>query len=86
MMKIRDLTRHEVIGLNVEVIESENQCLVGIKGKIVDETKNTISIKKNKKIKKILKNQIKLMIKMNKQKIKIDGKFLIGRSEDRIKK
>jgi ribonuclease P protein subunit POP4 len=73
--------RGELIGSLVEVISSKNETLIGLKGKIIDETKNTITIQ-NKKINKILKSHIT---------IKIDGKIIEGknlkkRPEDRIKK
>jgi len=85
-MKIKDLVRHELIGLYIEILGSNNQCLIGIKGKIVDETKNTLSIKQTNETKKIMKDQVVLMVKINNQKVKINGKVLVGRPEDRLKK
>jgi len=49
----KNIARHELIGLEVE-IASSNKKINGMKGKIIDETKNTITIKPNKMI---LKNQ-----------------------------
>jgi len=43
-----------------------------------------LTIEKNNIIKRIIKNQSTLYFP--KQKIKINGKFLIGRPEDRLKK
>jgi len=80
----RDLLRHEFIGLDVEVIKAKNQSLIGIQGKIIDETKNTFTIK-GKTTKKILKAQVTLLIKM-KQPMIIEGTSLLNRSEDRLKK
>ncbi len=42
--KIMDFLRGEFIGKNVEIIDSSNKDLIGIKGKIVDETKNMFEI------------------------------------------
>ena len=42
---------HELIGKDVLVISSNNESSVGIEGKIIDETKSTIKIEQNKKIK-----------------------------------
>ncbi|MCK5403561.1 ribonuclease P protein subunit, partial [Candidatus Bathyarchaeota archaeon] len=39
-----NLTRHEVIGLQVCVIQSSNQTHVGIKGKVIAEMKNMFII------------------------------------------
>ena len=71
----------ELIGSVIEIIGSKNKTLIGIKGKIIDETKNTLTIK-NKTSKKVLKSHITF---------KIDGKIVEGkditkRPEDRIKK
>lgn len=55
-------------------------------GKIIDETKFTFKIKTQYGIKKIIKNQVKMLIKINNNKIEIDGNKLIGRAEERLKK
>lgn len=39
-----NLIHHELIGLEVEVIDSTNKVQIGIKGKVKDETKNTLKI------------------------------------------
>lgn len=77
--------KKELIGLPIEILEAKNKPLVGIKGIIIDETKNTITIK-NHSIKKIIKNQVILKIKFDKKIIKIDGKLLLNKPEERIKK
>ena len=51
-----------LIGCFGEVIESKNKALVGLKGKIIDETKNTIKIQVNDKLKTISKDQVKIKI------------------------
>lgn len=82
---LRDIVRYELIGLESEVIGSKNKSNLGIKGKIVDETKNTISIEQKNKIKKLLKSNIILKIKIGDQEIKIPGERLSGRPKERIK-
>ena len=84
-MSNADYLKKELIGLPIEVLEAKNKSLIGIKGTIVDETKNTIKIK-NHTIKKIIKDQVVLKIKFHKKTIKIDGKLLQKRPEERIKK
>lgn len=68
----------------MEITEAKNKSLVGLKGKIIDETKNTLTITQKNQRKRIIKDQVTLYFP--KQKIKIKGKFLVGRSEDRLKK
>lgn len=75
---MHSLKKTELIGLNAEIVESTNKTLVGVKGKIIDETKNLLVIGD----KKIPKSQV--ILKINEQTI--NGKMLIGRSEDRLKK
>ena len=63
----------EFIGKDVEITESENKSNIGLKGKIIDETKNIIIIKNQNKINFVNEN------------ITINGKEIIGRPEERIK-
>ena len=46
---------YELIGEEIEIIRSQNQEQIGIKGSIIDETKHSLKININKKIKIILK-------------------------------
>ena len=72
----------ELIGKTVVVTASKNPQFVGIDGLIVDETRNTITIKTKENEKTLPKEQITLTI----DKKNIEGKELIGRIEERIKK
>ncbi len=85
-MNKKDIIRHEVIGLDVQVCKAKNPSLIGLRGKIVDETKSTITIKQNSKMKKILKEQAIFNIKVGNKIFQVDGKLLVGRPEDRLKK
>lgn len=38
------ITRHELIGLSARVVEADNPDLVGLAGRVVDETRNTLRI------------------------------------------
>ena len=49
-----------LIGSLVEVKESKNKSLVGLKGEVIDETKYIIKIKDKDKIKTLIKNQVKI--------------------------
>jgi ribonuclease P protein subunit POP4 len=85
-MDKHDIIRHELIGLNTEIVKSKNLNLVGLKGKIIDETKNTLTIKQKGKMKKIIKDQVTLNLKVENKIFQLDGKNLVGRPEDRLKK
>lgn len=85
-MNIKDITRHELIGLNIEIVEAKNKALIGLKGKVIDETKNLLIIQTKKGEKKILKDQVTLNIKVKDKKVQLEGKLLVGQPEDRLKK
>ena len=70
----------------MEIIDSKNKNLIGIQGEIIDETKNTLKIKDNDKVRTILKKQVILKISNGKNEIQTSGELLVGRPEDRLKK
>lgn len=81
---MKDLLKKELIGLNVKIIESKNKSNIGIKGKIVDETRNSLVIKTDNGNKKVLKENV--VLEFTNEGLMVDGKMLIGRPEERIKK
>lgn len=83
----RNLVRHELIGLKVKIKDSTDPTLKNLSGRVIDETYNTLKIEVKDKEKIIpKKNCIFIFILPNKTKVQVDGKLLIGRPEDRIKK
>lgn len=80
-----NLSFHEWIGLEAEVIESTDKTRIGIKGKIVDETKNLIVIETEKGEKRLPKREVKIMVWLEKEEVLLDCSRLIQRPEDRIK-
>jgi ribonuclease P protein subunit POP4 len=86
MITAKNLKKHELIGLEAEVITSNNKDLLGLKGKVVDETRNLIVLATEKGEKKILKKEVTLKIKINEEEIQVDGNVLVGKPEERIKK
>lgn len=84
-MNQKELERHELIGLICKIIDAKNKDLIGLKGKIIDETKNTLKIQHNNKTKIILKNQVTLEFTIKNKKIQIKGEKLTKRPEERIK-
>lgn len=91
MITSKNIFYHELIGLYCEVIESSNKSLIGISGKVVDETKNTVLIEKicedGVKEKLIPKSVSIFHFRLpNGNWVEIHGKILVSRPEDRIKK
>ena len=81
-----NVLRHEFIGVKIEITDSKNKSLIGLEGKIVNETKNMFIIETKSTTKKIIKNQIKMKLKFKNKTVEIDGKKLVGAPENRIKK
>ena len=84
MITTDNITSHEFIGLNTEITKSSNPQVVGLNGRIVDETKSMFTINTSKGIKSIAKasNSWKFLIE-NKDVI-VDGSKIAKRSFDRI--
>ncbi|MDK2789781.1 MAG: ribonuclease protein subunit [Methanothermococcus sp.] len=90
MITPQNIIRHELIGLDVEIVKSTNPSLIGTKGRVIDETRNTLVVEKsNGKEIVIPKDIATFRFKLkNDELIKVDvnGKLLIGRPEDRLKR
>ncbi len=88
MITPNNIFRHEFVGLYVKVADSTHDGLIGIEGKVVDETKNTILIEQEDKIEKMIpKGVATFHFSLPDGKIvEIEGKTIIARPEDRIKK
>lgn len=82
---MKDILKLELIGVNMKVVNSENKSNIGINGRIVDETKNTISVKTPKGIKKLMKKQNTFQLESGNMKFIIKGELLMHRPEERIK-
>lgn len=82
----RNAAQHELIGLEAEVVAAKNKTQEGLKGRVIDETRDTIVIEKEGKPKRLIKSQITLKAKVNDEYVMINGKILVGRPEERIKK
>lgn len=82
-MYTKDIVSMNLIGKNIEITKSKNKSLIGVKGKVIDETKNMIILDNQKKL---IKSQSTFKIKIKNNTYEIDGKILQTRPEDRIKK
>jgi ribonuclease P protein subunit POP4 len=81
----KNLGCHEWIGLEAEVFGGSDRGRIGLKGKIIDETKNLVVIDTEKGEKRLPKAEVKLMVLVGKERVLLDcGKFA-QRPEDRIK-
>mgnify|MGYP001576936821 CR=1 FL=1 len=82
-LSAKQLLKTELIGRTVEIVSAKNKTLLGIKAKIIDETKNALIILHAGKRKMILKNHVKMVIEFGNKKVLVDGKQLAKRPEER---
>ncbi len=87
MISPENILRHELIGLDVTVFDSTNKKIIGLHGKVVDESRQTLKIKTSKGEKTMIKNQCVFSFCLPTGVcVRVDGKQLVSRPEDRIKK
>ena len=83
MRTARNIGKHEMIGLEAEIVESRDPSLKGLKGVVVDETKNMFVIDVGGREKRIIKKNVRLRFENYGV---VDGSRIAYRPEDRIKK
>ncbi|OPY48974.1 MAG: Ribonuclease P protein component 1 [Methanosaeta sp. PtaU1.Bin060] len=85
--KPENLPRHELIGLHVLVDESSDRGLVGISGRVVDETRNTLLVETERRTLRIQKVYTSLIFTLpDGQRVRVAGTILISQPENRISK
>lgn len=73
----------ELIGEEIEVIHSKNRSMLGMKGRIIDETKTTLVLAGKGVRKVVLKGSV--TIKLLRTGRVIEGKNILRRPEERMK-
>jgi RNase P/RNase MRP subunit p29 len=82
-----DILRYEFIGAKGLVAASPNTNLMGVSGLVVGETRNTFALKNMGITRSVIKEAATFDFTFNDGTVvEIDGKLLVGRSEDRLKK
>ena len=72
------MIKNTLIGTKIEVVYAQNKNLLGLSGKIIDETKNVLTIETPKGVKKLIKSQITFKMGTN----VIKGDHIIRRPEE----
>ncbi len=91
-MKItaENFLQHELIGLWAEVEESSNRDLQGLRGAVVDETRNMLVLEDERE-KKVAKAGNVFVFDLDGEervrvRVRVSGDLLVSRPEDRIKR
>ena len=85
-MNERELIKDEFIGLQVKIIKCTDPKWIGKSSLIIDETKNTFTIKVDNQQKLIAKKIATFEFDVEGKRIEIEGSKIAYRPEDRIKK
>ncbi|MBI4453153.1 ribonuclease P protein subunit [Candidatus Woesearchaeota archaeon] len=96
MDKQKEILTGEWIGSIVKILTAANKSLIGVEGKVIDETKHTFTIltlnknknnqlNKKKVLKKVLKKGCVFQITHNSATYNVEGSLLEKKPEERIK-
>jgi ribonuclease P protein subunit POP4 len=82
-----DIIRYEFIGTHGQVAASLNMDCVGVGGTVVGETRNSFLFQAAGRPRRVIKESSTFDFTFNDGTVvEIDGKLLVGRPEDRLKK
>ena len=84
MIASDNLISHELIGLQAQVVESDNKQIVGLNGKIIDETKFMFTLSTTNGIKRLAKSSSRWKFKFNGKEAELDGTRLTRRPYERM--
>lgn len=85
MITPKNIYKHELIGLEVKIVDASHKNYTKVKGRVVDETKNMLMIDHDGVEKSIPKKNTTFRFKIN-GSVDVDGSKLLYRPEDRTKK
>lgn len=84
MITPENITSHELIGLQAQIVESTNKQIIGLAGKVVDETKSMFTLNTVKGQKKFPKETARWKFSFNNTDAEIEGTKLTKRSYERM--
>ena len=80
-----NLRKHELIGLDVEVVNATDPSQAHLRGRVVDETRNTLVLEIQGSEKRIPKHGSRFRFEIQ-GGLEVDGEEIRFRPEDRVKK
>jgi len=84
MITADNITSHEFIGLDTEITQSTNSQVIGLNGRIIDETKSMFKINTEKGVKSVAKSTNQWKFTLENKDIIVEGSKIAKRSFDRI--
>ena len=84
MISSENITSHEFIGLETEIVRSTNNQVIGLNGRIMDETKSMFTINTRKGMKMIAKSNSDWKFSIQGNYVIVNGSKITKRPFDRI--
>jgi ribonuclease P protein subunit POP4 len=82
----RNIVLHELIGLRVRVLKCADRKQVGLRGTVVDESKNTLVVDTGNQLKRLVKATSTFRFYAGRKSFIVNGVEINFRPEDRIEK
>jgi len=79
----RNLPKHELIGLKVEVEEHSDEGLEGLSGVVLDESQSFLVIGDGERM--VEKKEGIFIFNLDDSRVRVDGVLIAGRPEERVK-
>jgi len=73
------LTRHELVGLDVEVVAASNPDAIGISGSVVMETTQLLTIERDTRVWHVPKDSATFAFDVDGQTVSVEGERLVDR-------
>ena len=84
MITADNITSHEFIGLHTEITQSTNPQVIGLNGRIMDETKSMFRINTGNGMKSIAKSTNSWKFSIENKDVIVEGSKITKRPFDRI--
>ena len=84
MITADNIHSHEFIGLDTEIIQSTNPQVIGLNGRIINETKSMFTINTENGVKSIAKSTNDWKFSIQNKDIIVDGSKIAKRPFDRL--
>ena len=84
MITADNITSHELIGLNTEITQSTNPQVVGLNGRIINETKSMFTINTEKGSRSVAKSTNSWKFSVDGKDVVVEGTKIEKRPFDRI--
>ena len=84
MITADTVSRHEFIGLQTQIVNSNNQEVIGLNGTVINETKSMFTINTEKGVKNIPKSTSDWKFSIQDKEILVQGSKIAKRPFERI--